>query len=194
MNLQNCHNRRFDIICLWIRCIVDINGEPSSRNLDNRRSIEILRKLFCLKRCRRYDNLQIRPFQAQILDQGQNNIRMKWPFMGLVYNHTRIRTQQWISHELPQQHTVGHVLNDSVFGSVVFEPDRIPNFFTQLALHFLGDSGSHWHGSDSSWLCTSDFLVVLSVTDFMKVLGQLGCFPRTGLTHHYDDLVVLDKL
>jgi hypothetical protein len=58
----------------------------------------------------------------------------------------------------------------------------------------LGDSGGNGHGGDSSGLGASNFFVVLSVAEFVKVLGELGGFSGTGFADHDDDLVVVDEL
>ena len=114
--------------------------------------------------------------------------------MSFIDNHRRVSAQRGIGHELPQQHTISHVLDDGVFGGVVFEPDGVADFLPDFDVHFLGDSGGNGHGGDSSGLGASNFFVVLSVAEFVKVLGELGGFSGTGFADHDDNLVVVDEL
>ena len=113
--------------------------------------------------------------------------------MGLIDNHDRIRFQIRLIHKFPQQHTISHIFNHSILTSIILKSNRISNFLPQFDSHLLSHSGSHTHSSYSSWLSASNFSLSC-VTNFMKILWQLGCFARTCLADHDDYLVISNQL
>lgn len=125
VNLQDGHDRRLDIVSLRVRGIVDIDGKPSSGNLDDRCSIEILGELFGFQRSRRNYYLQLGPLNRQILDEGDQDIGVHRSFVGFIDYNYGVGFQIGLEHELSQHHTVGHVLYYCGFAGVVFETDRV---------------------------------------------------------------------
>ena len=112
--------------------------------------------------------------------------------MGFINNHGRVCTQRRINHKLPQQHTIGHVLNNRILRGIILKPDGIPDLLSQLNFHLLGNSGGNRHGCYSSWLGASNLFISLGVSDLVEVLGKLGGFAGTGLADHDDDLVLVN--
>lgn len=196
MDLQHCDHCGFNIIGFRIRSVVDVYWKATTRNFYNRGSIEVLRELLGLKSGRRNYDLEIRTLQAHILDKGEDNIRMQRSLMGLVHNHGRIRSEVRFVEELPEQHSVSHVLYNGILGGVVLEPNRVAYFLPQFDTHLFSHARCHAHGGYSSRLGTPHF-PCFRVANLVQILRKLSGLPGSRLPYHYNYLVVpyqLEKL
>mmetsp|Transcript_22123 Transcript_22123/g.50990 ORF Transcript_22123/g.50990 Transcript_22123/m.50990 type:complete len:229 (+) Transcript_22123:1648-2334(+) len=113
---------------------------------------------------------------------------MQCAFMGLVNHHTRITGQIRLSQDFSQEHSIRHVLNDSLGTGIVFKPDGVANFVTQLHIHLCGNSSSYRHGCNSPGLRAANF-PQFAVAYFMKILWYLRCLTTTRLSNQNQDLV-----
>ncbi len=80
-------------------------------------------------------------------------------------------------------------LDSCSVASTVLKSNGIANHASQLDLHLLANSFGNTHGSNPSWLCTSNH-AELRIPFFIEELGKLGGLPRSGLTYHNHHLVI----
>lgn len=118
---------------------------------------------------------------------------MKWSLMGFIDNHTWVGFKIRFIHKLSQQHTISHILNYCVVRCIILKPNWISNFFSQFDIHFLCHSCCNTHGCHSPGLSASYF-THLRISNFMKILRQLGGFAWSCFAHHYYHLIVSYQL
>ncbi|KAG5458842.1 MAG: hypothetical protein BJ554DRAFT_862 [Olpidium bornovanus] len=63
------------------------------------------------------------------------------PFVRFVYNEYGIASQVRFRQELPEQHAVGHILDDRLVRGHVLKANRVPDVVSQLASDLLCHPG-----------------------------------------------------
>lgn len=67
---------------------------------------------------------------GDFLENAEENVSVDSPLVGLIKHNDRILTEVLVHKRLSQQHTISHVLDDSLAGSMVLETDRIAHLIS----------------------------------------------------------------
>lgn len=110
--------------------------------------------------------------------------------MRLVDDHDAVRRQIWLGKELPQEHTIRHILDDGLIRRAILKPNRVAHLVAESASHFLGDTSRNRHGGYSTRLRTADLEAAFGETAFVQVLRELSRLARARLAFDDDDLVL----
>lgn len=141
--------------------------------------------------------------------------------MGFVQHDDGVLAQLRIDQTLPQQHTVRHVLDHSLGTGAVLKTDGVAHLedrsvlvrlklqrgarraavprgpkahlLSQTAAVLLRDPLGHRHSSHTTGLRAAD-LPPGGVTGLRQVLSDLCGFPRSRLSDHNQDLVIVNSL
>lgn len=113
--------------------------------------------------------------------------------MRFINHQHRIAAQIRIHQELPEQHSICHVLQNRVLRGTVLKPNGVAHLWTQLDTHLISDSSCHRHGCYSSRL-SDPYFTPFGVPCFMQELGDLGSLSWTCFSNNDKYLIVLDSL
>ena len=99
-----------------------------------------------------------------------------------------------VEEALAEQHAIGHVFDDGFGGGAVFESDGVADFLTKADTHFLRNSLSHRHSSDSPRLRAGHFHAPPAHAHLTQVLWHLRSLATTRLPDHYQNAVLRNRL
>ncbi len=106
MNLQHCDDTSVDVIRFRRFGVEDLDRKPAARNAEDGRFIEKVGKLLSIQRGAGDEYLEIRPESSNVLDQPEDDVRVKRPLVRLVNHDHRVALKIGFRQELPQQHTL----------------------------------------------------------------------------------------
>mmetsp|Transcript_37897 Transcript_37897/g.108999 ORF Transcript_37897/g.108999 Transcript_37897/m.108999 type:complete len:414 (-) Transcript_37897:906-2147(-) len=193
VNLQHGDDASFEVVRLGGLRVVNADGVPPARDVEDRGVVEEFRELLGVKGGGRDDELQVVAEARHVLDQPEQHVGVQGSLVRLVDQHNGVGSHVGLIQEGPKQHAVRHVLDNRLVGSAILEADVVADFVAELDAHLLRHPRGDRHRGDSSRLCAPD-LADLCVADLVQVLRQLCCLPGTCLADHNQHLEVAHRL
>mmetsp|Transcript_7965 Transcript_7965/g.18853 ORF Transcript_7965/g.18853 Transcript_7965/m.18853 type:complete len:269 (+) Transcript_7965:1396-2202(+) len=191
MDLHNGDESGIKIVRLWFLGVKNFHRKCSAGNGKDGALEEVGAKLLSIERRTCNNNLHVRSAAAQILEQTEKDIGVDCPLVRLIQHECRISPKVVVGEIFSHQHTIGHILDDGLFGGNVLETDGISNLFTQRTAKLLGDTLGNGNGGHPSRLRTTNDAVFRNA-HLRHVLRHLSCFAGTGFTNHNQNLILGD--
>ncbi|GIX62582.1 uncharacterized protein BcabD6B2_20170 [Babesia caballi] len=192
VDLEHSYDRGVQKVGLGRLGVVYLDGVPPARNPEDRRMVEVQRKLFCLQRGGSNDQPKVLSVPAQVLRQPEDDIRVHRALVRLVNHQNRVAGQVRLCHHFPEQHAIRHVLQHGVAARAILEPNSVPDLLPELASDLLGHPRGHRHGRHPSGLRAPDF-AGLAVSHLVQILRYLRRLATAGLAHHHQNGVVAHR-
>ena len=107
--------------------------------------------------CGRHDHqAKLWTLGHHLLQFGVQHVDIDTTIMELVEHHNRVLTQKWITVELVQENSLGHVDEPSRLLYRTIHADLVPNGLTDLGSVDLGDPTCQTRRNNAPRLCNND--------------------------------------
>ena len=98
-----------------------LNRESSAGNLENRGATEEIREFLSVHGRRSNDEFDVTSFLGYFFKNAEQNVSVQTSFVGLIHYNRAVHLEFRVIETFPEQHTVCHVLNNSLFRSTILK-------------------------------------------------------------------------
>ena len=175
---------------LAVQCL---HREGPARDVEYGHRPEKVGELFRVEGGRGDDEPEIAAARDNLLEDAKEHVRVQRALVSFVHDDAAVRVQVALPQRLPQQHTVGHVLDDGVRSRAVLKTNGIANLGAELAPHLLRHALRDGHRRHAPRLRATDH-AERGVSLLVHVLGHLRGLSGASLAHHDHDVVLSDDV
>ena len=168
-----------------------VDGERSSRDLDDGGIVEVGGEASRVDRRRRDDHLEVGPLRQELAEVTEQEVDVEAALVRLVDDQHLVGAQHPVPLDLRQQDAVGHDLDERVGADPVVEAHRVPDGAPDLDAELLGDALRDRSRGQPARLGVADEASGTEA-ELQADLRQLRALARSGLTCDDHHLVVTD--
>mmetsp|Transcript_13302 Transcript_13302/g.32568 ORF Transcript_13302/g.32568 Transcript_13302/m.32568 type:complete len:241 (-) Transcript_13302:1651-2373(-) len=194
MDLHDAHQSRVDVTVLTrLQRVVDLHrvGAPGDR--EDLRVEEITGKLLGVEGGGGDDQLEIGAALERLFEKRKQDVGGHGALVRLVEHDEGVPLQIWVLQHLAHQHTVRHILDHGVPGSLILKPDAVTHFLAEATTELLRDTLRDRHSGNTTRLGAANN-AARSETCFRQVLRDLRGFSASRFSNHHQYLVVNDRV
>eukprot|EP00754_Rhynchopus_humris_P006658 Rhum_TRINITY_DN13182_c1_g1::Rhum_TRINITY_DN13182_c1_g1_i1::g.57091::m.57091 len=179
------------VVGLGLRRVEDVDGEHATRDVHERRGVEVVLELLRVEGGAHDDELQVRAARQDLLHQSEEGVGGQRALVRLVKDDARVARQLRVEHRFAEKHTVRHVLQHRRLARAVLETDRVPAVLAEHHVHLVRHTLRDGRRGDTTRLRARHHLVHVHLRQELRDLRRLA---GAGLTDEDDHLVLLDQV
>ena len=178
------------------RAVTQLDREHSSRDLDHRRIVEVLREAPGIDRRRSDDQLEIGArigfALQQLLQIAEQEVDVQAALVRLVENQCVILAEPRVALRFGEQDAVGHQLDVRILRRAVGKADLVTDVAAQLAVQLLRNTRRRRASGDSTRLRMAD-QAAGAAPEFKTDLGNLRRLARPRFAADDHHLMLFDQ-